>query len=157
MSFAPSAQLMPTLNGLACAIETQKASIVCPDNVRPLRSVMVTEIINGSRWSVVVCRSSYSSSIATIAAFAFSVSTIVSTSSRSQPPSIRPRACSLKAFFSASNVMLRKAGLLTSGEIERMRLVGPIEPAANRGRDGSLAVYSSHAVRASLAPSRFSS
>ena len=49
MSRAPSAQLMPTLNGLACAIDTQKASIVWPDSVRPLRSVIVTEIISGSR------------------------------------------------------------------------------------------------------------
>ena len=40
---------MPTLNGLACATDTQKASIVCPDSVRPLRSVMVTEIISGRR------------------------------------------------------------------------------------------------------------
>ena len=40
---------MPTLNGFACAIETQNASIVWPDSVRPLRSVIVTEIISGSR------------------------------------------------------------------------------------------------------------
>ncbi len=49
MSRAPSAQLMPTLNGRACAIETQNASIVWPDSVRPLLSVTVTEIISGSR------------------------------------------------------------------------------------------------------------
>ena len=94
MSRAPSAQLMPTLNGRACAIETQNASIVWPDSVRPLRSVIVTEIISGSRGRR-RARSSNTSSIATIAAFAFSVSKIVSSSSRSQPPSIRPRACSL--------------------------------------------------------------
>ncbi len=157
MSRAPSAQLMPTLNGRACAIEVQNASIVCPESVRPLRSVMVTEIIRGRRASFGVCRSSYSSSIATMAAFAFSVSTIVSSSSRSQPPSTRPRACSLKASFNSSNVMLRKAGSFTSGEIDRMRLVGPIEPATNRGRCGSRAVNSSHAARASFAPSRLMS
>ena len=49
MSRAPSAQLMPTLNGRACAIDTQNASIVCPDSVRPLRSVIVAEIISGRR------------------------------------------------------------------------------------------------------------
>ena len=54
MSRAPSAQLMPTLNGRACAIETQNASIVCPDSVRPLRSVIVTEIISGSRTPVLL-------------------------------------------------------------------------------------------------------
>ncbi len=66
MSRAPSAQLMPTLNGLAWAIDTQNASIVWPDSVRPLRSVIVTEIISGSR-RVGVRRSSNTSSIATIA------------------------------------------------------------------------------------------
>ena len=49
MSRAPSAQLMPTENGLTFAIDTQKASIVWPDSVRPLRSVTVTEIITGGR------------------------------------------------------------------------------------------------------------
>ena len=49
MSRAPSAQLMPTENGLACAIDTQNASIVWPDSVRPLRSVTVTEIITSGR------------------------------------------------------------------------------------------------------------
>ena len=41
--------------------------------------------------------------------------------------------------------MARKAGLLTSGEIDSVRLVGPIEPAANRGRSGVRAVQASHA------------
>ena len=82
---------MPTLNGRACAIDTQKASIVWPDSVRPLRSVIVTEIISGRRTPF----SSNTSSIATIPAFALSVSTIVSSSSRSEPPSISPRTCSL--------------------------------------------------------------
>ena len=90
-------------------------------------------------------------------AFAFSVSTIVSSSSRSQPPSIRPRTCSLYASRSSSKVMLRNAGLLTSGEIDRIRLVGPIEPATKRGRSGVRAVHSSAAARASRAPSTFSS
>src|SRR5207302_999560 len=142
--FAPSAQLTPTLNGLACAMETQKASIVCPDSVRPLRSVIVTEIISngrlsvvGGRWSVIAGlrspSSTYSSSSATMAALALSVSTMVSSSSRSQPPSIRPRACSLYAAHKSSNVMLRYDGLLTSGEIDRIRVVGPIDPATKRG------------------------
>ena len=81
---------MPTENGRACAIEVQKASIVWPESVRPLRSVIVTEIISGSS----LPRSSNTSCIATIAALAFSVSKIVSISSRWTPPSIRPRTCS---------------------------------------------------------------
>jgi hypothetical protein len=51
---------------------------------------MVPEIITGSARRA----SREHVSIATIAALAFSVSKIVSTSSRSAPPSIRPRACS---------------------------------------------------------------
>ena len=86
MSEAPSAQFTPTLNGSACATEIQNASIVCPDSVRPLRSVIVTEIMSGT--------SGATSLAAAIAAFAFSVSKIVSTRSRSTPPSISPRICS---------------------------------------------------------------
>jgi hypothetical protein len=157
MSRAPSAQLTPTLNGFACAIDVQNASIVCPDSVRPLRSVIVTEIITGTRGWGLEARSSNSSSMATMAALAFSVSTIVSTSKRSQPPSIRPRACSLYASHSSSNVMLRNDGLFTSGEIDKIFVVGPIEPATKRGLSGVFFVHSSAACRARRAPATFSS
>ena len=153
MSLAPSAQLSPTLNGFACATDTQKASIVCPASVRPLRSVIVAEIINGRRTPF----SSNTSSIATIPALTFRVSTIVSKSRRSEPPSMRPRICVLNASRSSSKVMLRNAGLFTSGEMERIRLVGPIDPATNRGRSGVFAVYSSAACRARRAAATFSS
>jgi hypothetical protein len=62
---------------------------VWPDSVRPEASVIVPEIITGRRARVVE-----GSSMAKIAALAFSVSKMVSTRSRSAPPSIRPRACS---------------------------------------------------------------
>jgi hypothetical protein len=78
---------MPTLNGRACAIVVQNASTVWPESVRPLRSVIVTEIITGG----IAPRSARSSSMATSAAFALSVSKIVSTSRRSTPPSTSPR------------------------------------------------------------------
>ncbi len=87
MSRAPSAQLIPTASGRACATEAWKASIVWPDRVRPLLSVMVAEITSGSRTP----RRSHSSAIANNAAFAFSVSKIVSTRRMSTPPSSRPR------------------------------------------------------------------
>ena len=41
--FAPSAQLIPTLSSGASETEIQKASMVGPESVRPLRSTMVTE------------------------------------------------------------------------------------------------------------------
>ena len=47
--FAPRAQLIPTLNRGRCEMEFQKASTVCPESVRPLRSVIVTETITGTR------------------------------------------------------------------------------------------------------------
>ena len=82
---------MPTENGRACATETQNASMVWPDSVRPLRSVIVTESISGSSTPC----SSNTSWTATIAALAFSVSKIVSMISRWQPPSSSPRVWSL--------------------------------------------------------------
>ena len=65
---------MPTLNGLACAIDVQNASTVWPERVRPLQSVIVTEIITGIRRPA----RSNSSSQAMIAALVLSVSVIVS-------------------------------------------------------------------------------
>ncbi len=47
ISLGPSAQFMPTLSGSACETEFQNASTVCPVSVRPLRSVIVPEIMIG--------------------------------------------------------------------------------------------------------------
>ena len=77
---------MPTSTGSACSIEVQNASTVWPESVRPLRSTIVTLIHSG--------RSGAASFAAAIAAFAFRVSKIVSTSSRSTPPSRSARICS---------------------------------------------------------------
>jgi hypothetical protein len=142
---------MPTESGRACAIEIQKASMVWPERVRPLRSTTVTEIITGGRIPV----SSPTSSIAISAALALSVSVIVSTSSRSAPPSIRPRTCSAYASRISSKVTSRWAGSVTLGEIDSVRLVGPIAPATKRGRSGVRSVQASAARRASAAASRF--
>jgi hypothetical protein len=84
------AQLNPIDNGLACRNELKNASGVCPDKVRPERSVMVPDTMTGSR----TARSSNTASTANSAAFALRVSKIVSTSRMSAPPSIRPRICS---------------------------------------------------------------
>ncbi len=135
---------MPTLKGWPCSIEIQNASSVWPDSVRPLWSVIVTEIIRGT--------SGAASIAAAIAAFAFSVSKIVSMSSTSAPPSTSPRIASAYPSTSRSNVTARKAGSFTRGEIERVWLVGPTEPATNRSGPNASA-----ARRAIRAPSRFSS
>jgi hypothetical protein len=75
----------------------------------------------------------------------------------SLPPSINPRTCVSYAARISSKVVERNAGLLTSGEMERARLVGPIEPATNLGRSGVCAVHASAAARARRAPSKLMS
>jgi hypothetical protein len=90
ISAAPSAQLSPTDSGRAWRTEFQNASTVWPERMRPDASVTVPLIITGTR----APRRSNSASTAKIAALAFSVSKMVSISSRSAPPSSRPRACS---------------------------------------------------------------
>ncbi len=134
-------------------MDTQNASTVCPESVRPLRSAIVTEIISGTREP----RASKTSAMATSAAFALSVSKIVSTSSRSQPPSSSPRACSAYAPFTCWKVTSRNAGLFTSRDIESVRLVGPMAPATSRGRSGVRAVQSRAASQARRAAVTLSS
>ncbi len=151
MSRAPSAQLRPTASGRACRTEPQNASVTCPDRVRPDASVIVPEMMTGQRRPC----SSKSVSTAKIAAFALSVSKIVSIISRSLPPSTSPRAASRYAVASWSNETLRAPGSLTSGEIEAVRVVGPRAPATQRG--WSSVATASAASRASRADSRLSS
>jgi hypothetical protein len=53
--------------------------------------------------------------------------------------------------------MLRNAGSSTFGEIDKVRFIGPIEPATRRGRSPTRAFHSSTAARARRAPATFSS
>src|SRR5918994_957973 len=122
ISVAPSEQFTPTISGFACSTEYQKASTVCPDRLRPLRSIAVNEIQRGT--------SGATSSAAAIAALALSVSKIVSIRRRSTPPSTRPRICSAYASTTWSNVAARYVGSSTRGETERETLRGPLEPRA---------------------------
>jgi hypothetical protein len=92
--------------------------------VRPERSTIVTEIHSGS--------SGATSRAAAIAAFALSVSKIVSIRRRSTPPSRRAAICSAYAATTSSKVTARKDGSSTFGERERVTLSGPREPATNR-------------------------
>ncbi len=132
ISCAPSEQLMPTINGSACSTEVQNASVVCPVSVRPERSTMVTLIQSGSSGAV--------SRAATIAAFALRGSKIVSISSRSTPPSTRPRICSAYAAFTWSKVCVRYPGSSTRGDNVRVMFSGPTEPATNRSPADSRAM-----------------
>jgi len=101
-----SAQFRPTRSAAACASEFQKASAVWGQGAadasdrgrRPSRNPPPI--------------SPKSFSIANTAAFALSVSKIVSISSRSAPPSSNPRAESWSSSTSASNVMFAEAGVV---------------------------------------------
>ena len=88
---APKAQLKPTDKIGIWEIEIKKASAVCPDKVLPEASVMVPLTIMGTS----IWRSSFTSSMANKAAFAFKVSKIVSTNSKSAPPSNKASTCCL--------------------------------------------------------------
>ena len=146
----PNAQLRPTTSGSAWRTECQNASGVCPESVRPLASVMVPEIINGSG-----SRSANTSSSANSAALAFKVSNTVSIRIRSTPPATSPAAASRYACASSSKRTLRAPGSLTSGEMLAVRLVGPSTPATQRGFAG--VANAAAARRAMAADSKLSS
>ena len=99
ISVAPSEQLTPTMSGSACSTDVQKASLVCPERLRPLLSTAVNESQSGT--------SGAASRAATIAAFALSVSKIVSIRKRSTPPSASDRICSAYASTTASKPTCR--------------------------------------------------
>ena len=67
------------------------------------------------------------------AAFALSVSKIVSTNNKSAPPSNKPFACSEYAITNSSNVIARKPGSFTLGDKDKVLLVGPNAPATYFG------------------------
>jgi len=82
---------MPTLRSSKCETECQNASIVWPESVRPLASVMVADTMTGRRTP---CLTKYWS-IANRHAFMLRVSKLVSGNSRSTPPATSPSICSL--------------------------------------------------------------
>ncbi len=123
---------MPTISGSACSTEAQNASIVCPLSVRPDRSTIVAEIQSGT--------SGAASRAATIAAFAFSVSKIVSSRKRSTPPSASAVICSAYASFTSSKVRVRNDGSSTFGLSDRVTFSGPTEPATKRSPAASRAI-----------------
>ena len=121
MSRAPSAQLSPTLNGLRVRdghpegvdrLPGQRAAAAIGDrrgdHQRQAHARLLEHLLDrhDARLGVRACRRSSRSS------------------SRSAPPSMSPRICVLNASRSSSKVTLRKAGLLTSGEMDRIRFVG---------------------------------
>ena len=48
ISAAPSEQLTPTISGFACSTESQNASTVWPERLRPLLSIAVNESQSGT-------------------------------------------------------------------------------------------------------------
>ena len=118
--------MTPTESGLAWRIEIQNASRVCPESVRRLSSVKVTEIMSGSAHALLV-EDVLGGDHAP--AFAFSVSKIVSNTQ--QVGAAVEEAADLLGVGGAHLVEASRRGRpgrSTSGEIESVRFVGPIEP-----------------------------
>jgi hypothetical protein len=132
--------------------EFQKASVVWPDSVRPEASVIVPEIMTGtsSPSSSSTLRTAYS------AAFAFSVSKIVSTSSRSDA-AVEQRARRVRV----GRRELVEGDVARAGIVdvrrERRRAAGGPERAGDEARPAGRASTSSATRRASRAASQFSS
>ena len=138
ISAAPSEQLTPTISGRACSTESQNASTVWPERLRPLLSIAVNESQSGS--------SGASSSAAAIAAFALSESKTVSTARcRRRRRAARAIWCAY-ASRTSSNVTARYAGSSTRGESDSVTLSGPTAPATKRGLSGVFAVQASAAL-----------
>jgi len=95
------------------------------------------------------------SATAIIAAFAFSVSKMVSIMRISTFPSMSPFVCSLYAPYKSSKEAARYPGSFTSGDMEVVLLVGPIAPATNLGFAGFWAVNLSAAFLAISAETLF--
>ena len=142
---------MPMISGLACITDSTKASIVCPESVRPEASDMVIDTCS----SGLVAIGSVTSANAARAALRFRVSKHVSMIIPSAPLSKRVFICSWYAVAISSNVTLRAAGSLTSSLMDSMRLVGPTSPMTYRLLVSPAAAISSTAWRASLTASRF--
>ena len=151
--WAPKAQFRPTLNGRACSdrdIERVE---------RLARERPSTAIGDGRRdhqWNSTP-RASNSSCIPAIAALAFSVSKIGFEQQQVDAAVDQPAHLLAIRLPNLRECRRPNAGLLTSGEIESVRLVGPIAPATKRGRSGVFAVHSSAALRPAAAASTFSS
>ncbi len=130
ISAAPSAQLSPTASGRAWRTEFQNASGVWPDSVRPEASVMVPEMM--MRQAYAACARN-SASIANSAALALSVSKIVSTSSRSTPPSTSAVDRLAVGRDQIVEADVAKAGIVDVGR-DRRRAVGRAERAGDEAR-----------------------
>ncbi len=101
--------------------EFQKASVVWPERVRPLASVIVPEIMTGTDSAALLQQFVDGEECG----LGVERVEIVSTSSRSTPPSSRPRLFGVGLFeFVEGGVAA--PGSLTSGESEALRLVAPI-------------------------------
>ncbi len=115
-------------NGLAWRSECQKAAASGRTSVRPEASVMVPEIMIGS----VTPASSKASSIA--AQRRLGVQRVENRLDQQDIGAALDEATRrfLVGGAQSSKVTARKPGFETSGEIDAVRLVGPIEPATKR-------------------------
>ena len=129
MALAPSAQLRPIVKGRAWRTECQNAVGVWPDSVRPERSVIVPEIITGRR------DAAGGEDFLAGENRRLGVERVEDRLDQDDVGAAVDQARAIarhRRFVRSSNVTARKPGLLTSGDIEAVRLVGPSAPATKR-------------------------
>ena len=144
---APNEQFSPTENGLRCCSEYQKASGVWPERLRPERSVMVPESMIGSSTPI------SSNTCSTAKPRRLGVQRVEDSLDQDELDAALDQPARLRGIGLDQLVEahIAEAGLLTSGEIDAVRLVGPMAPATKRGFSGVFSVHASAASRASFA------
>ena len=140
ISSAPKLQFSPTLTAPACEMESRNASRVCPESVRPC-GVSVAEIIRG----ISLPDSAMARRAPRMEALALRVSKMVSSNSRSTPPSINAAHCSRNASAIMSKLTSEEVPAILSATFE-----GPTDPATS-----TLPSTASAAARAMRAEARF--
>ena len=132
MSRAPSAQLIPTLNGRACAIVIQKASIVWPARGAP------AAVGDGHRDHQGQADARLLGHVLDRDDRRLGVEAVDDRLHQQQVGAAVDQAAHLLGVRRAQLVEgdRRAAGSSTSGEIDSMRLVGPMAPATKRGLSG---------------------
>ena len=124
MSSGPVEQFRPMTSTLSASSVVSTAEMSVPRSIFPPLGRSETEAWSGTARPAVL----NASRAPKIAALTSRMSCAVSMISRSEPPSIRPRACSSKIVTSSRNVIRPSVGSSEAGSWP----VGPIEPATKR-------------------------
>ena len=124
MSSGPVEQFRPMTSTLSASSVASTAEMSVPSSILPPFGSSETEVWIGTERPAVL----NASRAPNTAALTSRMSCAVSMISRSEPPSMRPRACSSNTATSSRNVIFPSVGSSEAGRWP----VGPIEPATKR-------------------------